>query len=125
MSVRAIRVTPTLFKSYQAGIPTTGLKLERNYIHDCVDAQGFPFLKDGDISNVTIADNLAVRMSSDNQVTGMFVDDNSSGLTIIDNTYQDTSGSVVQSEGAASNPTDERSTTTCSTPSTCPPGSTC
>ena len=35
----------------------------------------------------------------------MFVDDNSSGLTIIDNTYQDTSGSVVQSEGAASNPT--------------------
>lgn len=96
--------TDTL-QSYQAGIPTTGLKLERNYIHDCVDAQGFPFLKDGDISDVTIADNLAVRMSSDNQVTGMFVDDNSSGLTIVDNTYQDTSGSVVQSEGTASNPT--------------------
>ena len=53
--------TDTL-QSYQAGIPTTGLKLERNYIHDCVDAQGFPFLKDGDISDVTIADNLAVRI---------------------------------------------------------------
>ncbi len=96
--------TDTL-QSYQAGIPTSGLTLERNYIHDCVGAQGFPFLKDGDVSNVTIADNLALRMASTGQVTGMFVDDNTVGLSITNNTYQGTSGSDVQSEGSASNPT--------------------
>jgi Right handed beta helix region len=96
--------TDTL-QSYQAGIATSGLTLERNYIHDCVDAQGFPFLKDGDVGNVTISDNLALRMSSKNEVTGMFIDDNSVGLSITNNTYQGTSGSVVQSEGSASNPT--------------------
>jgi hypothetical protein len=96
--------TDTL-QSYQAGIPTSGLTLERNYIHDCIAAQGFPFLKDGDVSNVTISDNLALRMSSNNEITGMFVDDNSVGLSITNNTYQGTSGSDVQSEGSASNPT--------------------
>jgi hypothetical protein len=96
--------TDTL-QSYQAGIATSGLALERNYIHDCVNAQGFPFLKDGDVSNVTISDNLALRMSSGNEVTGMFIDDNSVGLSIANNTYQGTSGSIVQSEGSASQPT--------------------
>jgi hypothetical protein len=96
--------TDTL-QSYQAGIATSGLTLERNYIHDCVNAQGFPFLKDGDVSNVTISDNLALRMSSNNEITGMFIDDNSVGLSIANNTYQGTSGSIVQSEGSASKPT--------------------
>ena len=85
--------TDTL-QSYQAGIATSGLTLERNYIHDCNAAQGFPFLKDGDISNVTITDNLAVRMASSKEVTGMFVDDNTVGLSIANNTYQGTSGSM-------------------------------
>ena len=96
--------TDTL-QSYQAGIPTSGLTLERNFIHDCNAAQGFPFLKDGDISNVTITDNLAVRMASSGEVTGMFIDDNTVGLSITNNTYQGTSGSDVQSEGSAGNPT--------------------
>ena len=35
----------------------------------------------------------------------MFVDDNTVGLSITNNTYQVTSGSVVQSEGSAAKPT--------------------
>jgi chitodextrinase len=110
--------TDTL-QSYQADNPTTGLTLTKNYIHDTSSAQGFPFLKDGDISNVTITDNLSLRMASNNPVTGVWVDENvtqnnsqpstdltynsnrTAGLTITNNTYYGTSGSIVQSDGSA------------------------
>jgi Right handed beta helix region len=95
--------TDTL-QSYQAGVPTNGLLLVRNYLHDTMAAQGFPFLKDGDIANAVITDNLAVRMSSRGETTGVWVDDNSHPLTITNNTYQSTTGSIVQSDGSTPNP---------------------
>jgi len=97
--------TDTL-QSYNSGVPTSGLTLTRNYTHNNVGAQGLPFLKDGDISNVLISDNLSVHNSNTNgQVTGVWVDENIAGLTITNNTYQDTSGSIVQADGSAKNPT--------------------
>jgi hypothetical protein len=97
--------TDTL-QSYNSDVPTTGLTITKNYTHDNVGAQGLPFLKDGDISNVLISDNLSVRnTNTDGQVTGIWVDENIVGLTITKNTYQDTSGSIVQADGAATGPT--------------------
>jgi hypothetical protein len=97
--------TDTL-QSYNGGVPTTGLTLTRNYTHNNVGAQGLPFLKDGDISNVTISDNLSVHNSNTNgQVTGIWVDENINNLTITNNTYQETSGSIIQADGSAKNPT--------------------
>lgn len=98
--------TDTL-QSYQAETPTEGLLLEKNYIHDTKSAQGFPFLKDGDVANVTIKDNLALRMSSNNPVTGIWVDDNTKNLIVKNNTYQATSGSQIQSGGSFAEPTAE------------------
>ena len=110
--------TDTL-QSYQAQNPTNGLTITKNYVHDTSSAQGLAFLKDGDISNVTINDNLSLRMASNNPVTGVWVDENvtfnstqptsditynanrTSGLTITNNTYYGTSGSIVQSDGSA------------------------
>ncbi len=97
--------TDTL-QSYNGNVPTTGLTLTRNYTHDNVGAQGLPFLKDGDISNVTITDNLSLHNTNTNgQVTGIWVDENINNLTITNNTYQETSGSIVQADGSAKNPT--------------------
>jgi hypothetical protein len=97
--------TDTL-QSYNGGVATTGLTLTKNYTHNNVGAQGFPFLKDGDISNVLISDNLSVHNSNTNgQVTGVWVDENIVGLTITNNTYQSTSGSIVQPDGSAQGPT--------------------
>ncbi len=97
--------TDTL-QSYNGDVATTGLTITKNYTHDNVGAQGLPFLKDGDISNVTISDNLSLRNTNTNgQVTGVWVDENIQGLTITNNTYQGTSGSIVQADGSASNPT--------------------
>jgi hypothetical protein len=97
--------TDTL-QSYNGGVATTGLTLTKNYTHNNVGAQGFPFLKDGDISNVLISDNLSVHNSNTNgQVTGVWVDENIAGLTITNNTYQSTSGSIVQPDGSAQGPT--------------------
>lgn len=97
--------TDTL-QSYNGGVPTTGLTVTRNYTHDNVGAQGLPFLKDGDISNVTISDNLSLHNTNTNgQVTGIWVDENINNLTITNNTYQETSGSIVQADGSAKNPT--------------------
>jgi hypothetical protein len=97
--------TDTL-QSYNGGVPTTGLTITRNYTHDNTGAQGLPFLKDGDISNVTITDNLSLHNTNTNgQVTGIWVDENINNLTITNNTYQDTSGSIVQADGSAKNPT--------------------
>jgi hypothetical protein len=97
--------TDTL-QSYNSGVPTTGLTITKNYTHDNVGAQGLPFLKDGDISNVLISDNLSVRNTNTNgQVTGVWVDENIAGLTITKNTYQGTSGSIVQADGSATGPT--------------------
>jgi hypothetical protein len=95
--------TDTL-QSYLAQLPTSGLTVTRNYIHDTTNAQGFPFLKDGDISNVTISDNLSVRMAANPQVSGIWVDENIVGLTITKNTYVSTSGSYVKADGSTSNP---------------------
>lgn len=95
--------TDTL-QSYNAQLPTTGLTIEKNYVHDCTDAQGFPFLKDGDIANVTIRDNLSVRMASSGEITGIWIDENSSNLNIQNNTYIGTSGSVLQAGGSAAHP---------------------
>jgi Right handed beta helix region len=89
-------------QSYQADVPTTGLVFSHNYIHDN-SCEGPPFLKDGDISNVTITDNLDVRNTG--KAATLFVDDNTVGLVIRNNTYQETTGSCVQSEGSAANPT--------------------
>ena len=112
--------TDTL-QSYNGGVPTTGLTITRNYTHNNVGAQGLPFLKDGDISNVTISDNLSLHNTNTNgQVTGIWVDENINNLTITNNTYQETSGSIVQADGAAKNPT-VTSTTTSSTTSTSDP----
>jgi Right handed beta helix region len=97
--------TDTL-QSYNGGVPTTGLTITKNYTHNNVGAQGLPFLKDGDISNVLISDNLSVHNSNTKgQVTGVWVDENIVGLTIINNTYQGTSGSIVQADGSAHGPT--------------------
>ena len=97
--------TDTL-QSYNGGVATTGLTVTKNYTHDNVGAQGLPFLKDGDISNVTISDNLSLRNTNTNgQVTGIWVDENIQGLTITNNTYQGTSGSIVQADGSTANPT--------------------
>src|SRR6185312_209000 len=97
--------TDTL-QSYNGGVATTGLTITRNYTHDNVGAQGLPFLKDGDISNVTISDNLSLHNTNTNgQVTGIWVDENINNLTITNNTYQETSGSIVQADGSAKNPT--------------------
>ena len=97
--------TDTL-QSYNGGVATTGLTITKNYTHDNVGAQGLPFLKDGDISNVTISDNLSLRNTNTNgQVTGIWVDENIQGLSITNNTYQGTSGSIVQADGSTSNPT--------------------
>jgi hypothetical protein len=97
--------TDTL-QSYQGGVATTGLTVTDNYTHDNVGAQGLPFLKDGDISDVLISENLSLRNSNtDGQVTGIWVDENIVGLTITNNTYQGTSGSIVQADGAAKGPT--------------------
>lgn len=95
--------TDTL-QSYQGGVSTSNLTITNNYVHDTNGAQGWPFLKDGDISNVTISDNLAVRMISNPQVTGIWVDENIPGLVITKNTYQSTSGGILQTDGSASNP---------------------
>jgi hypothetical protein len=93
--------TDTL-QSYNGGVATTGLTLTKNYTHNNVGAQGFPFLKDGDISNVLISDNLSVHNSNTNgQVTGVWVDEKVAGLTITSNTYQSTSGSIVQADSSA------------------------
>ena len=97
--------TDTL-QSYQGDVATEGLTIEKNYSHDNVGAQGLPFLKDGDISNVTIKDNLSLRNTpTDGQVTGIWIDENIHNLLIEKNTYWGTDGSIVQSEGSASNPT--------------------
>lgn len=93
--------TDTL-QSYNGGVATTGLTLTKNYTHNNIGAQGFPFLKDGDISNVLISDNLSVHNSNTNgQVTGVWVDEKVAGLTITNNTYQSTSGSIVQADSSA------------------------
>jgi hypothetical protein len=93
--------TDTL-QSYNGGVATTGLTLTKNYTHNNVGAQGFPFLKDGDISSVLISDNLSVHNSNTNgQVTGVWVDEKVAGLTITNNTYQSTSGSIVQADSSA------------------------
>jgi hypothetical protein len=97
--------TDTL-QSYNGGVATSGLTVSKNYTHDNVGAQGLPFLKDGDISNVAITDNLSVRNTNTNgQVTGVWVDENIPGLTITNNTYQGTSGSIVQADGSTAGPT--------------------
>jgi hypothetical protein len=97
--------TDTL-QSYNGGVATSGLTITKNYTHDNAGAQGLPFLKDGDISNVTISDNLSLRNTNTNgQVTGIWVDENIPGLTITNNTYQSTSGSIVQADGSAAGPT--------------------
>jgi len=78
--------TDTL-QSYQGVTPSSGLTVTRNYVHDTLDSQGLPFLKDGDIQDVTISDNLSVRMASDGQTNGPGIDENTVGLTITHNTY--------------------------------------
>ncbi len=98
--------------SSRGDIPTEGLTIEKNYIHDTAGAQGFPFLKDGDISNVTIRDNLAVRMNQSIKaiVTGIAADENGHNLVIEQNTYWGTGGggpggSFVQPLGETGSPT--------------------
>jgi hypothetical protein len=76
--------TDTL-QSYQAGQATSGLTLTKNYIHD-VDGQGIPFLKDGDVDNVKITNNLEVR-NSWNGSNGIDIDEGTNGLVIQNNTY--------------------------------------
>jgi hypothetical protein len=100
--------TDTL-QSYQANVQTSGLDIEKNYIHDTTDAQGFPFLKDGDIQDVTIKDNLSLRMASVGETTGPGIDENSSalnnayGVIMENNTYL--VGGYLQPGGSAANPT--------------------
>lgn len=98
--------------SSKGDIPTGGLTIEKNYIHDTAGAQGFPFLKDGDIGNVTIRDNLAVRVNQSVKaiVTGIAADENSHNLVIEKNTYWGNGNggpgvSFVQSWGVAGSPT--------------------
>ncbi|MGZ7022840.1 MAG: hypothetical protein ACXVJ3_16520, partial [Ilumatobacteraceae bacterium] len=92
------------FQTYDANSPMSGLTMTRNYIHDGVNTQGFAFLKDGDISNVTISDNLSLRMKSVGEVTGMTIDENTVGITVTNNTYEGTSGSVAEAGGSTAGP---------------------
>jgi hypothetical protein len=92
------------FQTYDANSPMSGLTMSKNYIHDGVNTQGFAFLKDGDISNITISDNLSLRMKSVGEVTGVEIAENTVGVTVTNNTYQSTSGSVAQAIGSAQNP---------------------
>lgn len=78
--------TDTL-QSYQGDTSSSGLTVTRNYVHDSVNTQGLAFLKDGDIQDVTIADNLSVRMASSGQTNGPGIDENTVGLRITRNTY--------------------------------------
>ena len=98
--------TDTL-QSYNEGFSTSGLTITRNYVHDETDTQGLPFLKDGDVSNVTISDNLDVRGTNalgGGEITGLTVAENTAALTITNNTYLDTSGSLVEAYGGTPNP---------------------
>jgi hypothetical protein len=96
--------TDTL-QSYNADYPTSGLMITKNYLHDNDRAQGFPFLADGGINNVTISDNLSVREISHNEITGMWINENIQSLIVNHNTYLLTSGSMFQSGGSQSGPT--------------------
>ena len=97
--------TDTL-QSYQAGIATSGLTITKNYVHDTCGAQGFPFLKDGDISGVSITDNLSSRMAGGGSCssvnTGISVAENTPTLVIQNNTNMQ--GGYVQAYGSAPNP---------------------
>ena len=92
------------FQTYDANAPMSGLTITKNYVRDGHDVQGLAFLKDGDLSNVTVSDNLSVRMPSDGDVTGMTIDENTPGINVTNNTYQGTSGSAVEAGGSAPNP---------------------
>lgn len=92
-------------QSYNAEQASKGLLVERNYVHDCHDIQGLPFLDNGDIEDVTIRDNLSLRMSSVGTTSGFFVDENTHGLIIEGNTYWGTTGSLVRANGSVTNPT--------------------
>jgi fibronectin type 3 domain-containing protein len=90
--------TDTL-QSFQNGVATSTLKVNHNYIHD-VDGQGIPFLKDGDISDVQIKDNLEVR-NSWNATNGIDIDENVNGLVIQNNTYPNPGNySAIRTEGS-------------------------
>lgn len=99
--------TDTL-QSYQGAdngtrdVATYNLVISKNYIHDTTNAQGFPFLKDGDIANVTITDNLSLRMPTTGTISGFWIDENITGLKIANNTYQGTTGSTLKNDGTAS-----------------------
>jgi hypothetical protein len=93
--------TDTL-QSYQAGVPTSGLVYSYNYAHDLANA-GPPFLKDGDVQNVTVTDNLVLR-NSWTGIGGMDLHENTTGLVYRNNTELGTSGIVVQGQGSAPNP---------------------
>lgn len=95
--------TDTL-QSFNDQEPTTGLRVYRNYVHDTFETQGLPFLKDGDVGAVRIADNLSVRMSSNGQTNGPGIAETSSGLVITRNTYVQADG-YVQASGSGSQPT--------------------
>jgi hypothetical protein len=93
------------FQSYQAGVPTTGLTITREYIHDTVNAAGTPFLKDGDVtSGVSITDNLELRMPTNGEISGFNLHENTQGLTFRNNTYLGTTGSVLQGGGSTPSP---------------------
>lgn len=91
-----------ILQSYQAGVATSGLTYTDNYVHDIANA-GPPFIKDGDVQNVTITDNLVVR-NSWTGIGGMDLHENTTGLVFRNNTYLGTSGTVVQGQGSAANP---------------------
>jgi hypothetical protein len=94
--------TDTL-QSYESGQPTSGLTVAKNYVHDSFQSQGLPFLKDGDIADVRIEDNLSVRMTSNGQTTGPGIDESTNGLILTRNTYVGGDG-YVQGSGTGSPP---------------------
>jgi hypothetical protein len=107
--------TDTL-QSYLGGsLTATGLTITKNYVHDETNVQGLAFLKDNDIQNVSITDNLSTRIASDGQTNGPAIDENSSvntsvpnppayGITFEKNTYFGVSG-YLEAGGSLPNPT--------------------
>jgi hypothetical protein len=103
------------FLSLDGSVKASGLVLTKNYVHDETNVQGLPFLKDNDIQNVSVTDNLSARISSNGQTNGPGIVENSSvdssvanppayGIIFEKNTYYGIAG-YLQAGGSLPNPT--------------------
>jgi hypothetical protein len=96
-----------ILQSFNNNVSTKNLTFDHNYIHDN-NAEGPPFLKDGDVaSGVVVTDNLVLRdlAFSGYGVNSFWIDSNTHGAVVRNNTYQGTYGSALQAGGSTASPT--------------------